>query len=124
MLNKWNFRKKEENVNPVVAPNANIYDQNKDIILEVEMPGVNKSTLDISLEGDVLTIRGKRDIDSVSKDYQLIHQERHSVEFLRSFEINTDIDRNDIQAEYADGVVKVILKKSEQVLPKKIEIKA
>jgi len=122
MLDKVKLPKREEG-SLVVAPNVNIYDHDKDIVLAVEMPGADKNSLGVHLDGQVLTLKGTKKPDEVGKEYQIIHQERQPVEYLRTFELNTDVDREKIRAEYTNGVLKVFLARAEKVQPKMIKIK-
>ncbi|MDD3374110.1 MAG: Hsp20/alpha crystallin family protein [Candidatus Omnitrophica bacterium] len=121
MLEK--FRKNKDEEETTVAPFVNIYEKDKEIIIAVEMPGVDKNSLDLNLDGNQLIIQGKKQKEEIGKEYTLLHRERRPVSFERRFEINTQIDREKIKAEYTDGVLKVSLSKSEEAQPQKIVIK-
>ena len=116
------FAKKNEDNIATVLPKANIFSVNDNIVLAVEMPGVDKSSLDVSLDGNLLTVKGKKKSDSISKGYTIVHQERELVEYKRTFELNTDINRDNIIAKYTNGVLSVTLEKTATAQPKKIEI--
>lgn len=120
MLEK--FKKNKEELS-IVAPYVNMYEKDKDIEIAVEMPGVDKKTLDVHLDGNQLVIQAKKKKEEIAKEYKLLFQERTPVAYERRFEINTEVDREKIQAEYKDGVLKVSLAKSEAAKPKKITIK-
>ncbi|HOY10434.1 MAG TPA: Hsp20/alpha crystallin family protein [Candidatus Omnitrophota bacterium] len=120
MLEK--FKKNQEQL-AVVAPYANIYEQGKDIVLSVEMPGVEKGTIDVNLNGNLLVIQARKMKEEISKEYKPVYQERFPVAYERRFEINTEIDRDAIEAEYKNGILKVSLAKSEAAQPQKIAIK-
>ena len=123
MLNKFKFPKNQESEEiRTVFPAANIYDHKGDIVIEVEMPGVDKTGLTVTVDGNILRLNGKKSPDKVDKAYQLIHQERQSVVYQRSFELGSDIDTETIDAKYENGLLKVFLKRSAAVQPKKIEI--
>lgn len=122
MLDKLKLPHREDQA-LVVVPHVNIYGQEKDVVLSVEMPGADKTTLDVHLDGNVLAIRGKKKKDDVGKEYQLVHQERQPVEYQRTFELNADVDREKVRAEYTDGVLNVFLTRSEKAQPKNIKIK-
>ena len=121
MLEKFKRNKEEL---PLVSPNVNMYQKDKDTVLAVEMPGADKESLDVHLGGNHLVIKGKKKKEEIRKEYELLHQERPLVEFERRFEINTEIDKESINAEYSDGVLKVSLARSEAVEPRRITIKA
>jgi len=120
MLEK--LKRKQEDVF-VVAPFANMYEKDRNIILALEMPGVDKSTLDVHLDGTQLIIQARKKKDEISQEYKPLYQERSPVVYERRFEINTDIDRGSIEAEYKDGILKVLLAKVEAAQPRKIAIK-
>ncbi len=123
MLDKFKGNKNKQLEETItVIPVANIYGKDEHIILEVEMPGADKSSLDVSIDGNILQLTGVKEKDKVDKGYELVHQERYAVTYKRSFELSADIDRNDLKAEYVNGILKIYLKKSEKAQPKKIEI--
>jgi len=107
-----------------VSPAVNMYDRNGDIILALEMPGADKESLDINLNGNQLTVRGKTRQEEIGKDYTPLHQERRGVEYERRFEINASIDRDKIQARYDNGILEVVLTKAEAAQPRKIMIQS
>jgi len=121
MLEK--FKKNQEDL-MIIRPCVNIYEQNNNIILAVEMPNVDKQTLDVNLDNNQLIIRAIKKKDEISKEYHSIHQERSRVGYERRFEINTEIDRDKIEAEYKNGILTVTLAKAEAEQPKKITIKS
>ncbi len=114
--------RRERETEEVVAPFANIYEKENAVEIAVEMPGVDKRTLEVDLERAQLIIRGRRRTEEVGKEFKPIYEERAAVTYERRFEINTEIDRDKIRAEYRDGVLKVTLPKAEAVQPKKIPI--
>ncbi|MEW5896013.1 MAG: Hsp20/alpha crystallin family protein [Candidatus Omnitrophota bacterium] len=120
LLNTTN-KQKEPHV--VAAPCVNIYEMEKHVELAVEMPGMDKKSLEVLVEGSTLKISGRKHKDEIGKEYVPIHQERTVTEYEREFELNMDVDSERISAEYKDGVLKVLLAKSEKVIPKKIEIR-
>jgi HSP20 family protein len=123
MLNKFKFPKNQESEEiRTVFPPANIYEHKGDIVIDVEMPGVDKTGLTVTVDGNILKLKGTKTPDKVDKAYQLIHQERQWVEYQRSFELSSDIDTEKIDAKYENGLLKVFLKRSAAVQPKKIEI--
>lgn len=121
MLDKLIKNKKDEMV--TVRPNMNIYFEGEKIVVAVEMPGVDKDSLEINLENNNLFIRGRKRKEEVDKEYKELYKERLLVEYERIFELNADIDKEKIDANYENGILKVILNKTETAKPKRIEIK-
>jgi HSP20 family protein len=103
-----------------IAPEVNIYETKDGYLLEAEMPGVGKDGLEIMLEANELTITGRRNTESV--DGELLFRERSRVDFQRTFELDPAIDVARINAKMNQGLLMLILPKSEQVKPRKIAV--
>ncbi len=88
-----------------------------------DLPGLNKKDINISLHDNVLTVKGERKSEEKSEDDNRYYAERTYGTFSRSFRLPNLVEQKDIRAEYKDGVLKVVLKKSEEALPRQIEIK-
>jgi HSP20 family protein len=103
-----------------VAPSASVIEAGEGYTLEVEMPGVNKNGLDISVENNELTIIGRRTLPVV--EGTLIHRESRPQNFRRTFELDPSIDANRISAKVEQGLVILALPKAEHVKPRKITV--
>ena len=103
-----------------VTPPANISGTGNEYLVEVEMPGVDKSGLEISVEGNELTITGRRKADAPQGE--LYYSERPEADFRGVFELGPDVDTTKINAQLEQGVLKLRLPKSEQAKPRKIQI--
>jgi HSP20 family protein len=88
--------------------------------LEIDMPGVKKDGLEISVENNELTIVGRRSLPVV--EGTLIHRESRAENFRRVFEIDPSIDANKISAKIDQGLVTLTLPKAEHVKPRKITV--
>jgi HSP20 family protein len=84
------------------------------------MPGVNKSGLEITLEGNELTLIGRRTTESVNG--QVLFRESRDVDYRRVFELDPAIDTSKVAAKMDQGVLTLTLPKSEQVKPRKITV--
>jgi len=112
-----------ENASPdrnYFSPEVNIYETKEGYVLEAEMPGVNKSGLEITLEGNVLTFLGHRGDDFL--DASLLYRESKPADFRRVFELDPAIDTSKISAKIEQGVLTLHLPKSEKVKPRKIAV--
>lgn len=105
-----------------IIPPANISAGNNEYLVELEMPGVDQSGLDITVEGDELTIVGWRKNQSIEGD--LCYCESAQADYRRVFEIGPDVDAAKINAEMNQGVLRLRLPKSEKAKPRRIEVKA
>jgi len=104
-----------------VTPEVNIFVEKDDYVLDAEMPGVNKEGLEITLEGNLLTLVGRRQA-GVETDAQLLYRESTGADFRRSFELDPGIDAGKISAKMDQGIVRLHLPKAEKVKPRKIQI--
>ena len=103
-----------------VAPTASVVEDADGYLLQVEMPGVNKEGLEISLEDNELTIVGRRSLPTV--DGTPVHRESRHENFRRTFELDPSIDGNKINAKVEQGILTLTLPKAEHVKPKKITV--
>jgi HSP20 family protein len=103
-----------------VVPSASVIEAADGYTLEVEMPGVNKEGLEISVENDELTIVERRHLPTV--EGTLIHHESRPENFRRAFELDPSIDADKIDAKIDQGLVTLTLPKAEHVKPRKIAV--
>ena len=103
-----------------VTPVASVVEDGDAYLLKVEMPGVNKEGLEISVENNELTITGRRDLAQI--EGTLIHRESRTEDFRRVFELDPSIDTSKISARIDQGVLTLTLPKAEQVKPRKIAV--
>jgi HSP20 family protein len=103
-----------------ISPSASVTENADGYILELEMPGVNKDGLDISIENNELSITGRRSNPGI--EGALIHRESRPHNYRRSFEIDPSIDTGKISARITQGVVTLTLPKAEEVKPRKIKV--
>jgi len=103
-----------------VAPPVNICETEEEIILDAEMPGVDKSRLDVSVNGDELVITGRRSKEEGGGS--LVWQEIPASSYRRVFSLGDHINRNRIQAAFNNGILTLKLGKAEDLKPRKIEV--
>ena len=104
-------------------PSVDLSENEKEITIHAEIPGMEVKDIDISLNGRVLTIKGERKQEQEEKEKNYHCIERRYGSFSRSFELPADVDSNKVKAEYKDGVLKLNLPKTKEQSVKKIEIK-
>jgi HSP20 family protein len=105
------------------VPACDIYETDKDIILKAELPGLNKEEVFVSIENNVLMLRGERKFNDEVKRENFHRVERTYGEFLRTFTLPAFVDTSKILAEFKDGLLMVTLPKREEAKPKQIEVK-
>jgi HSP20 family protein len=103
-----------------ITPPASVTEIADGYTLEIEMPGVKKDGLEISVENNELTIIGRRSFPTV--EGTLIHRESRPENFRRAFEIDPSIDANKISAKIDQGLVTLTLPKAEHVKPRRITV--
>jgi HSP20 family protein len=108
-----------EDVTNYVAPGVNIVESNDGYVLEAEMPGVPKEGLDISVEGNVLTLVGRRGSAPTGTS---LYRESRAADFRRVFELDPSIDSGKINARIEQGILTLNLPKAEKVKPRKITV--
>lgn len=114
--------KKKEPDTAVVAPVVNIYEEGSDIVMALEMPGIDKETVDLNLQGNQLTVRARKKKEDLGNGFIPLWVERVPVEYYRAFELNVDIDRDKVSAGYENGILKIKMAKSAAAQPRKIAI--
>ena len=100
-------------------PLADVYDQNEEYLIAVDLPGIDRSVLEITIDDNRLTIKGTR----VLGETLTARTERPSGRFLRRFRVPGSVAQKEIRAAYKDGVLEVRLPKRMEEAPKRIEIK-
>ena len=103
-----------------ITPPASIRETSDAYTLELEMPGVNKEGLEISIEKNELSIVGRRAASAIQGT--LLHRESRPHNYRRSFEIDPSIESGKIAARMHQGVVMLTLPKAEKVKPRKIAV--
>jgi HSP20 family protein len=103
-----------------VTPPANISETKDGYVVEIEMPGVGKDGLEITVENNELTLIGRRGDQQAPGE--LIYRESRPLDFRRAFEIDPSIDASRISAKMDQGVLALTLPKAESVKPRKITV--
>jgi len=105
---------------PTVAPVVDIYENDDEILLHADMPGVEKDKIAVNVDNGTLTITGVRELETKGV---ATWEEFGNVEYRRNFSVPQTIDVEKVNAELKDGVLRLHLPKSEAAKPKQIEIK-
>jgi len=103
-----------------ISPRVNITETKDGYLLEAEMPGVNKDGLELSLEGNELTLVGRR--APVPSHLALVYRESQPADFRRAFVLDPTVDTGKIDAKIDNGVLRLHLPKAEQVKPRRITV--
>jgi HSP20 family protein len=106
-----------------MVPHTDIYEENDQLVMTTELPGINKEDVNIMLQGDRLTIKAEKK-SAVVEDSACYAHERQYGQYLRSITLPFAVKENDISATFENGVLELRLSKAEESKVKKIEIKA
>lgn len=106
-----------------LVPSIDISETDKDIRISAEMPGLERKDIDISVDGNTLTIRGEKKIEDRKEGENMQVGERSYGVFLRVLELPPGIDPSGIQATMSNGVLTITIPKPSRNEPKKIEVK-
>ncbi len=106
------------------TPTVDAHEQDGSIQLTVELPGVDLKDVALTVENNVLTIRGERRAETGKDDKSYHWRERAFGTFERSFTLPATVDRDNVQANYKDGVLEVVVPQKAEAKPRQIAIKA
>jgi len=104
------------------TPALDVYDEKDKLVVKVELPGLKKEDIKISLHEGVLNVSGERKNETEKKEGQTFRTERSFGQFQRSVTLPTAVDPTKVTAAYKDGVLTVELPKAEEAKPKQIEV--
>ena len=120
---KRELEKKEETTVParVFLPTADIYETSDALKVIFEMPGVDKTHVNVRVEDGVLTVEGRLDL-SKYRELQPLYTEYNIGHYSRSFRLTTKIDQSKIGAEMRDGILSLVLPKAEEAKSRSIQV--
>ena len=120
---KREVEKKQEGTIPARAyvPVTDIVETDAALVLALEMPGVDRDSVNVELENGVLTIEGRIDFAKY-EGLSPVYTEYNVGNYARSFELSNDFDQDRISAELKDGVMMLTLPKAEKAKPRKIKV--
>ena len=128
MQNRVNslFREMSEADSPLTTasfvPAVDIYEDNKKVVLKLEVPGIEEKDLDIRVENNTLTVKGERKFEKDEKEENFHRIERRYGSFFRAFTLPSTVDTENVRANYAAGILKLELAKKAEAQPKQIKV--
>lgn len=97
----------------VWAPDVDIKETETDITVKADLPGLKKEDIEVSVDNDMLVIKGERKFEKEEKDKNYVRVERSYGSFYRSFTIGVPVKEDEIKASYKNGVLEVLVPKAE-----------
>ena len=104
------------------APSVDIVENEKEFLIKAELPEVKREDVKVSIEDNVLTVRGERKFEGETKRENYHRVERSYGEFMRSFTLPNYVDASKVSADFKDGMLNVILPTRAESKPKQMEI--
>jgi HSP20 family protein len=120
------FRDFNGDTDPLAAasfvPPVDVYEDEKKVLLKLEVPGIDEKDLDVRVENHTLTVKGERKLESEEKEQNFHRIERRYGSFFRAFTLPSTVDTEHVKADYHAGVLKLELAKKPEAQPKQIKV--
>ena len=104
------------------APPVDIYEDEHNVTLKLEVPGIDEKDIDVRIENTTLTVHGERKIEKEEKEENFRRVERQYGSFTRSFTLPSSVDPGQVSANYDTGMLKINLPKKAEAKPKQIKV--
>jgi HSP20 family protein len=104
------------------VPAVDVYEDEKKVVLKIEIPGIDEKDLDVHVENNTLTVKGERKFEKEEKEANFHRIERSYGSFYRAFSLPTTVDAENVKASYKAGVLALELQKKAEAQPKQIKI--
>jgi len=104
------------------VPPVDIYEDEHNVTLKLEVPGIEEKDLDVRVENNTLTVRGERKFEREEKEENFHRIERRYGSFSRSFTLPNTVDSEKVEADYVNGVLQIRLAKKAEAKPKQIKV--
>jgi HSP20 family protein len=105
-----------------VFPSINLSEDQENLYLRSELPGIRPEELDISVEGETITLRGERKLAETGENVSYHRREREAGRFRRIISLPSKIDTEAVNATFKNGILKIVLPKAKEAQPKQIKI--
>lgn len=103
-------------------PPVDVYEDEHNITLKLEIPGINEDDIDVRVQDNTLVVRGERKFENEEKEENFRRIERSYGSFQRSFTLPQTVDSNSVKADYNNGVLKIQLAKRAEAKPKQVKV--
>ncbi len=112
----------EEGLTTAFVPAVDIYEDDQQVTVKMEVPCIDQKDIEVSLENNTLTVRGERKFENDEKEENFHRIERRYGSFYRAFTLPNTVDADKVQADYENGVLKIKLAKKAEAKPKQIKV--
>ena len=104
------------------APAVDVYEDEHNVVLKIDAPGIDEKDLDVRVENNTLTVHGERKFEKEEKEENYRRIERQYGSFTRSFSLPPTVSAESVQANYDKGVLNIKLEKKAEAKPKQIKV--
>jgi HSP20 family protein len=104
------------------VPPVDVYEDEHNLVLKLEVPGVEENDLNVSVENSTLTVQGERKFEKEEKEENFHRIERRYGSFLRTFKLPNTVDAEKVDANYEKGILKITLAKRAEAKPRQIKV--
>jgi HSP20 family protein len=104
------------------APPVDVYEDEHNVTLKIEVPGIDEKDIDVRVENNVLAVHGERKFEKEEKEENFRRVERQYGSFTRTFTLPTTVDAEKVSANYEKGILKITLPKKAEAKPKQIKV--
>jgi len=104
------------------APPVDVYEDEHNVTLKIEVPGIDEKDIDVRIENNTLTVHGERKFEKEEKEENYRRVERQYGSFTRTFTLPNTVNQESVQANYDKGVLKITLAKKAEAKPKQIKV--
>jgi HSP20 family protein len=104
------------------APAVDVYEDEHNVTLKIEVPGIDEKDIDVRVENNTLTVHGERKFEKEEKEENYRRVERQYGSFSRTFTLPNTVDTESVSADYEKGVLKIKLAKKAEAKPKQIKV--
>ena len=104
------------------APPVDVYEDEHNVTLKIEVPGIDEKDIDVRIENNTLTVHGERKFEKEEKEENYRRVESQYGSFTRTFTLPNTVDPDSVQADYDKGVLKIKLAKKAEAKPKQIKV--
>jgi len=113
---------RDESLTSSFTPAVDVYEDEQNVTLKIEIPGIDEKEIDVRVENNTLTVHGERKIETEEKEENYRRVESQYGSFTRTFTLPTTVDSEKVSANYDKGVLKITLPKKAEAKPKQIQV--
>jgi HSP20 family protein len=104
------------------APAVDVYEDAQNVVLKIEVPGIEEKDIDVRIENNTLTVQGERKFEKEEKEENFRRVESRYGSFTRTFTLPNTVDSDQVEANYDKGVLRIQLAKKSEAKPKQIRV--